>query len=222
MALLRASDAPRRLILEGSIRLRVTVSDPAQAPVVSEMDVLVQGEDKVLCLFSSGPLAGRRILAVGDKAWLLVPGAQHAVPVSAGQRLVGGASIADVARIGFASAFDATLRPDAETIDGRPCFVLDLLAHSRKEPYASGVLWVGRDDRLPRRAMLRLKSGKDAKELLFDRFSHERGHPALRHMTIVHLLPSEKDWRTSIDYLSSASRRLDPAWFTPEHAREAR
>jgi hypothetical protein len=221
MALLQAADAPRRLISEGAIRLRVTVRDPAAPPVVSEMDVLVQGEDKALCLFHSGPLAGRRILAVGDKAWLLVPGAQHAVPVSTGQRLVGGASIADVARIGFASSFDATLRPDAEAIDGRPCFVLDLLARSRKEPYASGVLWVGRDDRLPRRAVLRLKSGKDAKELWFDHFGHERGRPALRAMTIVHLLPSEKDWRTTIDYLSSASRRLDPAWFTPEHAREA-
>jgi hypothetical protein len=221
MTLLRAADAPRRLISEGSIRLRVTVRDPAASPVVSEMDVLVQGEDRALCLFSSGPLAGRRILAVGDKAWLLVPGAQHAVPVSAGQRLVGGASIADVARLGFASSFDATLRPDTEAIDGRPCFVLDLLARRRQNPYASGVLWVGRDDRLPRRAVLRLKSGKEAKELLFDHFGHERGHPALRAMTIVHLLPSEKGWRTTIDYLSSESRRLDPAWFTPEHAREA-
>jgi hypothetical protein len=220
-ALLRAADAPRRLITEGSIAMRVTVKDPAAEPAVSEIEVLVQGEDKALCLFHKGPLAGRRILAVGDKAWLLVPGAAHAVALSASQRLVGGASIADVARLGFASSFDATLRSGSETIDGRPCLVLDLLARSRKAPYASGVLWVGRDDHLPRRAVLRLKSGKDAKELRFDHYTHERGHAALRRLTIVHLLPTEKDWRTTVEYLSSASRRLDPAWFTPEHAREA-
>lgn len=222
MALLRAADAPRRLISEGSIRLRVTVRDPEAEPVASEMEVLVQGEDRALCLFHGGPLAGRRILAVGDKAWLLVPGTAHPIPVSAGQRLVGGASIADVARLGFASSFDATLRPDPDRIDGRPCSVLDLVARSRKAPYASGVLWVGRDDGLPRRALLRLKSGKDAKEMRFDSFGRERGHPALRRLTIIHLLPSEKDWRTTIEYLSSTNRRLDPAWFTPEHAREAR
>jgi hypothetical protein len=220
-ALLRAADAPRRLIREGSIGLRVTVSEPGAPPAVSEMEVLVQGDDKALCLFHRGALAGRRILAVGDKAWLVVPAAAHAVPLSASQRLVGGASIADVARLGFASSFDATLRPGSETVDGRPCYVLDLVARSRKDPYASGVLWVGRDDRLPRRAVLRLKSGKDAKELHFEHYGRERGHPALRKLSIVHLLPAEKDWRTTIEYLSSESRRLDPAWFTPEHAREA-
>jgi hypothetical protein len=218
--LLAAADAPRRLIEEGSIRVRATVVEPGTDPVVSELEVLVKGEDQSLCLFREGPLAGRRILAKGDKVWILFPGTARPVAVSASQRLIGGASIADVARLRFQDAFEATLRPGEETDEGVRCLVLDLKARDRKVPYATGTLWIGAADRLPRRALFRLRSGLDAKEVRFAAYGKSKRGPALRREEILHLLPNEKGWRTTLEYLGEEAKPLDPALFTPEHAND--
>lgn len=217
-ALLRAADAPRRVIDEGAIRIRATVAEPGTEPVVSEIEVLVRGEDQSLALFRSGPFAGRRILSVGEKVWLLFPGTARPVPVSASQRLVGGASIADVARLRFAADFDATLRPEREDAGGIPCLVLDLQARHRKVPYASGVLWIGAADRLPRRVVFRLRSGLDAKEVRFERYERTARGSELRREEIHHLLPNERGLKTTLEYLGAEARPIDPALFTPAHA----
>jgi outer membrane lipoprotein-sorting protein len=219
-ALLRAADAPRRVIEEGAIRIRATVAEPGAEPVVSEIEVLVRGGDQSLCLFRSGPFAGRRILSAGEKVWLLFPGTARPVPVSASQRLVGGASIADVARLRFAADFEATLRPEREDAEGVPCLVLDLRARHRKVPYASGVLWIGAADRLPRRVLFRLRSGLDAKEVRFERYEHTARGSELRREAIRHLLPNERGLTTTLEYLGAEARSIDPALFTPEHAND--
>jgi len=221
-ALLKAADAPRRLISEGSIRVRATVEEPGTAPVVSELEVLVKGEEQSLCLFRGGPFAGRRILANGSKVWLIFPDTARPIAVSPSQRLVGGASIADVARLRFEGSFDASLRPGEETdASGTRLRILDLKARDRSVPYASGTLWIGADDRLPRRALFRLRSGIDAKEVRFASYEKTKRGPALRREEIVHLLPNEKGWRTVLEYLGEEARPIDPALFTPEHARDA-
>jgi len=217
-ALLRAADAPRRVIEEGAIHVRATVEEPGAGPVVSDLEVFVRGEDQVLCVFRRGPFAGRRILSVGSKVWLLFPDTTRPVPVSASQRLLGGASIADVARLRFAADFEATLRPEREEAGGASCYVLDLKARDRKVPYASGVLWVGAADRLPRRAVFRLRSGIDAKEVRFQRYERTARGSALRREEIVHLLPNERGMKTTLEYLGAEARTLDAALFTPEHA----
>jgi hypothetical protein len=221
-ALLRAADAPRRLISEGAIQVRATVEEPGTEPVVSDLEVLVQGEERSLCLFRGGPFAGRRILANGSKVWLIFPGTTRPVAVSPSQRLVGGASIADVARLRFEGSFEATLRPGEEADEsGVRCLVLDLKAREKSVPYASGTLWIGAADRLPRRVLFRLRSGMDAKEVRFASYEKTKRGVALRREEILHLLPNEKGWRTVLEYLGEEARSLDPALFTPEHAREA-
>jgi hypothetical protein len=221
-ALLRAADAPRRRIEEGAIRVRATVEEPGTPPVVSDLEVLVQGEDRSLCIFRGGPFAGKRILASGSKVWLIFPGTARPVAVSPAQRLVGGASIADVARLSFAASFDATLRPGEERDeDGARCLVLDLKARARSVPYASGILWMGAADRLPRRALFRLRSGLDAKEVRFSFDTKTKRGAVLRREEIRHLLPNEKGWRTVLDYLGEEARPIDPSLFTPERARDA-
>jgi hypothetical protein len=220
--LLKAADAPRRLITEGAIQMRATVEEPATSPVVSELEVLVKGEEQSLCLFRGGPFAGRRILVNGSKVWLIFPGTQRPVAVSPSQRLVGGASIADVARLRFEGSFEATLRPAEETdASGARCHVLDLKARDRSVPYASGTLWIGAADRLPRRVLFRLRSGMDAKDVRFAAYEKTKLGMALRREEILHLLPNEKGWRTVLEYLGEEARPIDPALFTPEHARDA-
>jgi outer membrane lipoprotein-sorting protein len=216
---LRAVDAALHPIREGVIRVRSTVTRAGAEPAVSVVDVYVKGPDRVLCVFREGPLAARRILTVGDRTWLVVPGSERAIPVSANQRLLGGASIADVARLHFESEFDGEPRPDDEQVGGDGCRVLDLRARSRKSPYATAVLWIGREDGLPRKALLSLASGRTAKEVLFTAYRRLPPGPALERMRILHRLPSEHGMETDLELVDFESRSLGADLFTPAGAR---
>ena len=222
--LLRAADAARHPIEEGILTIRATVTgraadgaDPGP-PAVSDIEVFVRGAADTLAVFRSGPLAGRRILDAGGRTWLIVPGAKRPIPVSASQRLMGGASIGDLARLRFADDFDASVRPDEEPIDGVPCRVLDLDARSRRAPYGGGALWVGAADSLPRRARLDLPSGKPGKELRFAFRAARGARPRLDRMEIDHLLAAEGVTHTTLTLLDAAARPLDAALFTPAGA----
>jgi hypothetical protein len=218
--LLRAADATRRPIEEGSIRIRAEVEVPGETPVVSALEVLVQGEDRALCIFREGPLAGRRVLMVGDRVWLLIPGTARPIPISANQRLLGGASIADVAALRLATEFTAEPRPGEEPVGDDPCRVLDLKAKIRKASYGGGTLWVGEKDGLPRRARFTLPSGKEAKDVRFAQYGRAAGRTVLKRMEIQHLLPSERGMRTTLDFVDYEARSLDPGLFDPAGARD--
>lgn len=218
--LLKAADRALHPIEEGAIRIRSTVAKPGEEAVVSDLEVLVRGEDHALCIFRSGPLAGRRILVAGDRVWLLVPGTTRPVPVSASQRLLGGASIGDVARLHFAAEFTAVPRAAGETVDGSPCRVLDLTARAPGAPYAGGTLWVDPRDGRPRRAIFRLPSGKDAKEVRYTEYAVEDGRPILARLEIDHRLPSERGMTTTLEFIGHETRTLDPGTFDPGRARD--
>ncbi len=218
--LLERADAAWHFVHEGRLRLRATVAAEDEPPTVTTLDVYVRGVDHVLCVFRDGQQQGRKILVVQDRVWLLVPGAKHAIPISASQRLLGGASIADVARLSFAADFDGRILPDDETVDGVPCRVVALTRKSPATPYASGRLWVGRDDGLPRQARLALRSGKDAKEIRFAVWELEDGRRVPRRIEIRHLLRSERGTVTTLEMAHYERRALDPELFDPTGSAE--
>lgn len=217
--LLRMADAPRRVIEEGVVRIRATLEEPGGPTTVSDLDVFVQGDEHALCIFRGGPLQGRRILMAGGKTWLILPGTRRAIPISAGQRLLGGGSIADVARLWFADTYTGELRLEVESIDATECRVLDLEARTRTSPYASGTLWIGTEDDLPRKAVFHLASGVPAKEVRFTDYGRWEGVVILERMQIRHLLASERGQLTTLQYLGYEARKLDPATFDPTGAR---
>ena len=217
--LLRAADAPRRVIEEGVVRMRARLREPAGPETVSDLDVFVQGAGRSLCIFRDGPLEGRRILIDGDRTWLILPGTRRAIPISSGQRLLGGASIADVASLWFADAYTARLRPGLETVEATECKVLDLEARTRQTPYTTGTLWIGAADGLPRKAVFNLLSGKPAKELVFTAYGRRGGRTVLEAMQVKHLLATERGLLTTLEYVGYEERKLDTDTFDPEGAR---
>ena len=219
--MLQLADAVRHPIDEGVIQVRAIVEKPGEAPLVSDLEVFVQGQDRVLTVFRSGPLEGRRILTVGKKVWLLIPDVVRPIPISANQRLLGGVSISDIARLSFASDYDANLLRNDDLIGGDSCRVLELSARTRKASYASGTLWIGRKDGLPRQAELALPSGKPARMVHFEAYDHESARPILKRMRIVHLLPSEHGMETILEFTGYESRTLAVDLFDPDRARNA-
>jgi len=220
--LLRQADAARHALTEGVMRVRALVRERDQPPVESELDVYVQGEDRVLCVFRTGKFQDRRILIREDlgKVWLLAPGTSRAIPITANQTLLGGASIADVARRQLSGHYDAVLRPEPDLVDGVVCRVLDLVARSPKTTYAFAVWWIGERDGLPRKALLSLRSGKESKEIRFLEYDANESGPRLRRMEIDHLLRMERGMVTTLEILDYEDRALDSRIFDREGARQ--
>ncbi len=214
--LLRAADAPHDAFAEGVIHLRVTAKERGKKPVENVLDLHVKGGDKNLCVFRGGKQKGRKILTLGDRVWLIVPGASRPIPVSSGQRLMGAASFGDIARMRFADVYDATLRPSEQAVGETACRVLDLKAKEKRSAYPSGILWTGKDDGLARRLRLALASGKEAKEVLFEDYG---AGPRIGTMEIRDLLAAGGENVTTLVFESYEPRTLDPAIFDLDGAR---
>jgi len=213
--LLAAADASRHGVSEGVMRIRATMRKKGEPPGTAELLVEVKGGDRMRCAFVDGTQKGREILAVGDKTWLLVPGASRPISVSANQKLLGGASLGEIGRLRLAETYTARVRQQTEELDGVPCVVLDLAAKQRKAQYPKGVLWMGKADRLPRRLTLSLPSGKDAKDIRYVAFDREGGKTLLRRMEVRHLLFSERGTETTLEFVSYEARPVPDERFEP-------
>jgi len=218
---LRAVDDAREAFPEAKIRARATQIENGAAAGSAEFDIYVKGRDKVLIIFRGGKNDGRKALTLGDKMWLIVPGAEHPVPITANQRLMGGASFGDVARLRFSDDFDAVARPETERVGDRVCRVVDLTAKSPKAPFPRVVLWIDAEgEPLPRKVLFRLPSGKDAREVLFTRFVKVQGRTAVAEMEIRDLLGPKSGALTRLEYVTIQPAKIDDKVFTPEGARE--
>ena len=219
-AMLRKADASRDAFAEGVIRLRVVVNERGKKPLASVLQLFVEGTDRSLLVFREGKQQGRKILTLGDRVFLIVPGAARPIPVSKTQRLMGAASFGDVARLRFTDEYEAILRQREERIAGvsgeTPCRVLDLAAKRLGSAYPAAVLWVGRDDGLARRLRLSLASGKEAKDVWFTSYDDEH---RIATMEIRDLLTAGGANVTNLVFESYEKRPLDPATFDPEGAR---
>jgi hypothetical protein len=217
---LREVDVSREAFPEAKISARATqIENGAEAGSV-DFDVYVKGRDKVLLVFRGGKNDGRKALTLGDRMWLIVPGAEHPVPITANQRLMGGASFGDVARLSFADDFDATARPGTEKVGDRVCRVLDLVARSPKAPFPRVTLWIDAEgEALPRKVLFRLPSGKEAREVVFTKFAKVQGRTAVAEMEIRDLLGPKSGTLTRLEYRSIQPAKIDDKVFTPEGAK---
>jgi len=189
-----------------------------EQPGATDFDVYTKGRDKALIVFRGGKNAGRKILTNGDRMWLLVPGASNPLPITANQRLMGGASVADVARLRFAEDYDATARPGTEAVEGKATRVLDLTAKSSRAAYPKVVLWYDPAAKLPVKVLFTLPSGKEAKEVVFSGFGTSRGKTTVTRMDIRDLLGRDSRVVTRLEYRDYKPAKLADEIFTPQGA----
>lgn len=211
-------DHARNAFGEAVISARATEWTDGARTGGADFDIYTSGEDRGLLVFRGGKNAGRKILNVGEKVWLIVPGASRALPITPNQRLLGGASVGDVARIQFSKEYEARARPDADNVGGKPCRVLDLVSSSPGAPYPKVVLWFDSKERLPCRLLFSLPSGKEAKDVTFVKFRKASGKTIVAEMEIRDLLANRPGILTRLEYLDYRPAKLDPKLFTPEGA----
>ncbi len=109
---------------------------------------------------------GRAVLMLGDQMWLLLPGSKRPLKVTPQQRMLGPAAGGDVARTRFRQ--DYTVQElGEETLEGRPCWRLELVARTTLVSARTVRLWVAKEPLLPLRAEFHLASGKLARSAVF-------------------------------------------------------
>jgi outer membrane lipoprotein-sorting protein len=211
-------DARRNAFEEAVISARATQVAGGQAQGSADFDIYTKGRDRGLILFRGGKNSGRKVLTVGNRMWLLVPGASNPLPITANQRLMGGASMGDVARLRFAEDYEAKARPGTETVNGKATRVLDLTAKSPKAEYPKVVLWYDAAAKLPAKIVFILSSGREAKEVVFSKFTSSHGKTIVSEMEIRDLLAGDRSTVTRLQYLDYRPAKLDDKIFTTEGA----
>ena len=217
--LLVLADRPKEFYREGVLHVKATVFSAKKTEDPAEFELYRKGNDRTLVVFTAGKQKGRRVLTAGDKSWLIVPDSSRAIPVTPNQRLLGGASMGDVARLSFSEDFSGALSPRAEEVGGLACDVLDLESKHTASMYGSGTLWLDRQEHLPRKVVLALVSGKPAKELLFEKYGTENGGPVVLEMSIRDLVSGAHGLTTKLEYSHYRRASLPDSIFTPEGAR---
>lgn len=216
---LQIADATRNAFEEAVITARATQVTDGKPGQSTDFEVYTKGRDRGVIVFRSGGNKGRKVLTDGPRMWILIPGATRPIPVTPNQRLLGGASMADVASLRFSVDYTAALKPGTETVNGKPCRVLDLTAKSPTAPYPRVVLWWNEAEKLPSKVLFHLPSGKEAKEITFTKFSTKAGKTIVSEMEIRDLLAKDSKTVTKLEYLDYRPGKLDDALFTPEGAK---
>ena len=126
---------------------------------------------------------GRSVLLLGDQMWLLLPGSKRPVKVTPQQRLMGSAAGGDVARTRFREDYSVEALAE-ESLEGRPCWRLELTAKRASLGARRVVLWATREGVLPVKAEFRLSSGKLARTAVFGPPGQSHGQAVLSGMVI--------------------------------------
>jgi hypothetical protein len=215
-ALLQSADAPRQGLLHSIMKVRATVQQADKPSQTSDFDLYLGNDDEQLVVFRDKKNKGRKFLMRGDKAWLIVPGSQHPIAVTANQRMLGAMSYTDIARVRLAQDYSGVLQPGMQPCGepAQPCRVLDITANTKSVPYASGTLWIDGEGLL-RKAVYVLASGKPAKQITY-RYVDKAGRMQPARLTVTDLLLTSQSGETTLEYLEHQPAKHPASLFDPE------
>jgi hypothetical protein len=125
-------------------------------------------DDSSLAEFvSPRKVKGRKLLMRERNMWFIKPGLRKPVPISARQKLMGGASNGDIASTDYAGDYKAKFLQEEEQ-NGSRCYVFNLTAIDKNTTYDRIVYWVNIEKGVAERADFYTVSGKHFKTALFE------------------------------------------------------
>lgn len=173
--------------------------------------VFAQAQRKSLVLMRSPAEQGQKVLMLGDDFWLLLPGSQRALRITASQKLLGDASTGDIATLSWAADYSGTLVGE-EQCGAQPCWHLSLQAAHKGSSYQRIELWIGKPRGEPLAADLYVQSDKLAKQARFV-FDKPDAPTMVTEMVLQDRLSSHKE--TRVRYVSRQARVVPEAWLNP-------
>jgi outer membrane lipoprotein-sorting protein len=166
------SDRSRSLSGDNKIELRVENYKNEQLDSAEKMLVFNQGKNKSLVKLEDRK--GQLVLTVDENMWIYFPRTRKPMRITAFQRLLGQASNGDIARLSYAEDYTATLLKE-DTINDRPCYLLELTAKSKASTYRKIHYWITKKNYLPLKADYFMISGKHFKTAYFEDYQKING-----------------------------------------------
>jgi hypothetical protein len=180
--LLRRSDLFRATFDSFVVRVKIANLDGGRVIDEAEFDVSIK-DDNSLVRFLSPRSKGQSLLMRGDDMWLFLPEVARPVRITPIQRLMGNVANGDLARLRYATDYDATLSGE-EVVSGEACDVLELRARRGAATYQRVRYSIRKSDARPMRAQYFLGSGKPVKQATFSELKDLGGRPLLSHTVI--------------------------------------
>ena len=211
-ALLRAADHFRLAADAMQVETAVTTR-LADGRVDKQRDytVFAQPGHRSLVLMRSPAEQGQKVLMLGDDFWLLMPGSQRPLRITAAQKLLGDASTGDIATLSWAEDYAGHVVAE-ERCEAQPCLHLSLQAQRKSVSYQRIELWLGTRHHEPLQAELFVQSDKLAKRA---RFVLDKPAPAgqVQEMLLQDELSSHRE--TQVRYLRRTARQVPESWMNP-------
>ncbi len=196
--------------------LQMTVVRPGKPDRVVEMKGWKKGDSLGLVRYTApAKERGTAYLRNAGNTWLYLPSGEKVVRVGAKQNFGGGDfSNADIFRLSLINDYVPTLAGE-ETLEGQPCYKLELKAKDRSVAYDRVVYWVRSDGTFyPVRAEYYTISGRRMKWLTVAEIGRLGSRPRPTRLTMESAL--EQGSRTVLRFLSITDDvKLDDRMFTP-------
>jgi hypothetical protein len=218
-SLLRAADAPRAALEGRKVAIHATLETHGQRRDASDFELFVGRNDEALVVFRDRKGRERMYLVRGSDTFLIAPGARHAVKIPPEQRLFGGASFAELARLRLDRDYDARMLHEQVPCGEETCAEVEITARDKTAPYASGTLRLDAEGRM-REAEFRLASGKPSKSVVIEYRRDPRGGSVPKRTVIKDRLRSQDALVTTLEYGMPEAVAADPARFDPERLLE--
>lgn len=168
-----------------------------------------------LAVFKSAAQAGQKVLMQDDKFWIFMPNSRQPLRISPLQKLLGDASVGDLATLSWSENYRAILAEESleakESINERE-ILLDLEAQAKGVSYYRILLVLDRGDNFPLRAKFFMKSGKLAKVATFNR-GEVNQQPWVTEMTFENDVV--KNEKTVMQVISAENREIPDKIFNP-------
>lgn len=173
--------------------------------------VYLKAGRRSLVIMQSAGERGQKVLMIGDDFWQIMPQSQRPIRITPMQKLLGDASVGDIATMNWSEDYDGTIAGEA-MVDDIPCLRLSLSARSRGVSYKRIELYLAKKDARPVRADLYVASDKIAKQA---RFTVEplHGRPQVTVMSIRDQIQVGRE--TVIRYLSRKPRNIPDEFYNP-------
>ncbi len=217
--ILRLSDLSRNGWISYSVMTTIMNYEDNELKDEGLFEVSIKGMNKTLVKFMNANVKGQYLLMVDDDMWIYMPNTRKPIRITPLQRLMGDASNGDVARTRYAEDYAAKLIKQ-ESVDGVPCYLLELNAKRDGATYKKIDYWVEKETKHPKKAEMYLLSGKHYKSITFDRYEETAGKTLLTQMTITDRL---RERRTTImKYASYVEKEMPEKYFNKDYLEKLR
>ncbi|MCO1336355.1 outer membrane lipoprotein-sorting protein [Microbulbifer sp. OS29] len=175
--------------------------------------VYIKPKRKSLVLFKGAGEEGQKMLMLQDNYWLLMPRSRRPIRITPMQKLLGGASIGDIATLTWSEDYQGQFEI-SETLQQRQTHKLGLVAKTKGASYQKISLWLDSESYFPVKAELYLKSGKLAKVAHFVQ-GQRGGQLVVEEMVLVDSINTNT--KTKIRYESSTVHTLADKFYNPAY-----